>query len=192
MYKLFTDKTEIFECDIKIEGTSLSNSSARLVIETKDYSLLFKGTINESGKCEIPIKKLKGLIDENSQGTIKLEVIAEDTFFTPWESDFQVQASKKVTVEVKSQQPEQEVIKENKVSVSNVKNTVKNQITEDEKKHIMNILKLLIREDINMKNLNLKRDRVNKIIATYNKYKPIGEGSEDRVVNGVLNELSKK
>jgi hypothetical protein len=43
-----------------------------------------------------------------------------------------------------------------------------------------------------MKNLNLKRDRVNKIIATYNKYKPIGEGSEDRVVNGVLNELSKK
>jgi hypothetical protein len=192
MYKLFTDKTEIFECDIKIEGTSLSNSSARLVIETKDYSLLFKGTINESGKCEIPIKKLKGLIDENSQGTIKLEVIAEDTFFTPWESDFQVQASKKVTVEVKSQQPEQEVIKENKVSVSNVKNTVKNEITEDEKKHIMNILKLLIREDINMKNLNLKRDRVNKIIATYNKYKPIGEGSEDRVVNGVLNELSKK
>ena len=192
MYKLFTDKTEIFECDIKIEGTSLSNSSARLVIETKDYSLLFKGTINESGKCEIPIKKLKGLIDENSQGTIKLEVIAENTFFTPWESDFQVQASKKVTVEVKSQQPEQEVIKENKVSVSNVKNTVKNEITEDEKKHIMNILKLLIREDINMKNLNLKRDRVNKIIATYNKYKPIGEGSEDRVVNGVLNELSKK
>jgi hypothetical protein len=192
MYKLFTDKTEIFECDIKIEGTSLSNSSARLVIETKDYSLLFKGTINESGKCEIPIKKLKGLIDENSQGTIKLEVIAEDTFFTPWESDFQVQASKKVTVEVKSQQPEQEVIKENKVSVSNVKNTVKNQITEDEKKHIMNILKLLIREDINVKNLNLKRDRVNKIIATYNKYKPIGEGSEDIVVNGVINELSKK
>jgi hypothetical protein len=192
MYKLFTDKTEIFECDIKIEGTSLSNSSARLVIETKDYSLLFKGTINESGKCEIPIKKLKGLIDENSQGTIKLEVIAEDTFFTPWESDFQVQASKKVTVEVKSQQTEQEVIKENKVSVSNVKNTVKNQITEDEKKHIMNILKLLIREDINVKNLNLKRDRVNKIIATYNKYKPIGEGSEDIVVNGVLNELSKK
>jgi hypothetical protein len=192
MYKLFTDKAELFECDIKIEGTSLSNSSARLVIETKDYSLLFKGNIHESGKCEIPIKKLKGLIDENSQGSIRLEVIAEDTFFTPWESDFQVQASKKVTVEIKSQQSEQEVIKENKVSVSNVKNIVKNEITEGEKKHILNILKLLIREDINIKNLHLKRDRVNKIIATYNKHKPIGEGLEDKVINGVITELSKK
>jgi hypothetical protein len=188
MYKLFTDKAEIFECDIKIEGTSLSNSTARLVIETNDYSLLFKGTILENGKCEIPIKKLKGLIDESSQGSIRLEVIAEDTFFTPWESDFQVHSSKKVTVEVKSQQSENEVIRENKISVSNVKN----QITEDERKHIMNILKLLIREDINMKNLSFKRDRVNKIITTYNKYKPIGDGSEDIVVSGVLNELSKK
>ena len=38
MYKLFTDKAETFECDIKIDGASLSNSKARLVIETKDYS----------------------------------------------------------------------------------------------------------------------------------------------------------
>ena len=39
MYKLFTDKAELFECDIKIEGASLSNSKARLVVETNDYSL---------------------------------------------------------------------------------------------------------------------------------------------------------
>ena len=25
MYKLFTDKSELFECDIKLEGASLSN-----------------------------------------------------------------------------------------------------------------------------------------------------------------------
>lgn len=188
MYKLFTDKAELFECDIKIEGTSLSNSKARLVIETNEYSILFNGNIDKSGKCEIPIKKLRGLIDENSQGTIKLEVIAEDTYFTPWESDFQVQASKKVTVEVKSQQDETPIIKENKVSVSNVKN----QITEEEKSHVLNILKLLIREDINIKNLQLKRDRVNKIIATYIKHKPITEGLEKKVIDGVLDGLSKE
>ena len=102
MYKLFTDKSELFECDIKLEGASLSKSKARLVVETSDYSLLFKGEINSNGKCEIPIRKLKGLIDENTTGNIRLEVIAEDTFFTPWESDFEVDASKKVTVEVKS------------------------------------------------------------------------------------------
>ena len=44
MYKLYTDKQEIFECDIQLEGASLNNSKARLVIETTDLSLLFKGT----------------------------------------------------------------------------------------------------------------------------------------------------
>ena len=82
MYKLFTDKAELFECDIKIEGSSLSKSNARLVIETKDYSLLFNGNIDSSGKCSIPIKKLKGLIDESLKGSIRLEVIAEELFFS--------------------------------------------------------------------------------------------------------------
>ncbi len=57
MYKLFTDKPETFECDIKIEGASLSNSKARLVVETTDYSLLFNGKINSNGKSSIPIMK---------------------------------------------------------------------------------------------------------------------------------------
>ena len=56
MYKLFTDKSELFECDIKIEGASLTNSTARLVVETSDYSLMFNGKISSNGKCEIPIK----------------------------------------------------------------------------------------------------------------------------------------
>ena len=79
MYKLFTDKTELFECDIKLEGASLKKSKARLVVETSDYSLLFNGKISSNGKCEIPIKKLKGLIDEDTIGNIRLEIIAEDT-----------------------------------------------------------------------------------------------------------------
>ena len=110
MYKLFTDKSELFECDIKLEGASLSKSKARLVVETSDYSLLFDGSISSKGKCEIPIRKLKGLIDENTTGNIRLEVIAEDTFFTPWESDFEVDASKKVTVEVKSQTTKKPIV----------------------------------------------------------------------------------
>ena len=111
MYKLFTDKSELFECDIKLEGASLSKSTARLVVETSDYSLLFNGSIASNGKCEIPIRKLKGLIDESTVGNIRLEVIAEDTYFTPWESDFEVDASKKVTVEVKSQQTKKTYIR---------------------------------------------------------------------------------
>ena len=166
MYKLFTDKSEIFECDIKLEGASLSKSKARLVVETSDYSLLFNGDINSSGKCEIPIRKLKGLIDENTTGNIRLEVIAEDTFFTPWESDFEVDASKKVTVEVKSQTTKKPIV-ETKVNVE-VKNE-KPTITE--KQHIINLLKLLIKEDINIDNISYKRNKLNNIVATYLKEK---------------------
>jgi len=186
MYKLFIDKAELFECDIKIEGTSLSKSTARLVVETSDYSLMFNGKISSNGKCTIPIKKLKGLIDESSNGNMRLEVIAEDTYFIPWKSKFEIDSSKKVTVEVKSQS-DKKVIKENKVQVSNVKQ----QITKKEVDHVANIMKLLVRENINMKNLHLKKDRLNKIVATYTKYKPINENKKS-VIKGVLKGLYKK
>tara|TARA_R110000851_G_scaffold8466_1_gene32566 strand:+ start:1139 stop:1702 length:564 start_codon:yes stop_codon:yes gene_type:complete len=187
MYKLFTDKTELFECDIKIEGASLKNSTARLVVETNDYSLMFNGKINSAGKCEIPIRKLKGLIDESSKGNIRLEVIAEDTYFTPWKSEFEINASKKVTVEVKSQSSKK-VIKENQVQVSNIKQ----EVTKKDIDHVTNIMKLLVREDINLKNLHLKKDRVNKIVATYTKHKPLMEHRRKDVIKGVLKSLYKK
>ena len=198
MYKLFTDKSELFECDIKIEGASLSNSTARLVVETNDYSLMFNGKINSSGKCEIPIKKLKGLIDESSKGNIRLEVIAEDTYFIPWKSEFEINASKKVTVEIKSQNKPLIESRGPKVQVSKIKETKKINkskkvtISESEKVHILNIMKLLIHEDVNINNLSIKRNKLNKVIATYNQFKPINESSKGTVINGVLTVLAKQ
>jgi len=185
MYKLFTDKSELFECDIKLEGASLSKSKARLVVETSDYSLLFKGTISKGGKCEIPIRKLKGLIDENTSGNIRLEVIAEDTYFTPWESDFEVDASKKVTVEVKSQTTKKPII-ETKVKVK-----VKNEKpTNTEKEHVVNLLKLLIKEDINIDNISYKRNKLNNIVATYLKENTVK--NTNKIIGGVLEYLEKQ
>ena len=193
MYKLFTDKAELFECDIKIEGSSLSKSKARLVVETNDYSLMFNGKISSNGKCEIPIKKLKGLIDENSKGNIRLEVIAEDTYFIPWKSEFEVNASKKVTVEIKSQTYNKPLVESKgpKIKVTNIKETKKSKITESEKRHILNIMKLLIHENVNIKNLKFRKDKLNKVIATYTQFKPINESSKSKVINGVLNVLAK-
>ena len=185
MYKLFTDKSELFECDIKLEGASLSKSKARLVVETSDYSLLFNGDINSNGKCKIPIRKLKGLIDENTTGNIRLEVIAEDTYFTPWESDFEVDASKKVTVEVKSQQTKKPIVETKvKVKVKNEKPTI------TEKQHVINLFKLLIKEDINVDNISFKRNELNNIVATYLKENTVK--NTGRVINGVLKVLEKK
>ena len=185
MYKLFTDKTELFECSISLQGASLKKSKARLVVETQDYSLLFNGTISKGGKCEIPIKKLKGLIDEDTTGNIRLEVIAEDTFFTPWESDFEVDASKKVTVEVKSQQTKKPIV-ETKVNVK----VKEEKPTLTEKDHVINLLKLLVKEDINIENISYKRNALNNIVATYLQENTVKNTS--KVINGVLKILEKE
>ena len=185
MYKLFTDKSELFECDIKLEGASLSKSKARLVVETQDYSLLFNGSISSGGKCEIPIRKLKGLIDENTSGNIRLEVIAEDTFFTPWESDFEVDASKKVTVEVKSQTTKKPIVETKvRVKVKGEKPTI------TERQHVINLFKLLVKDDINVDNISFKRNELNNIVATYLKENTVK--NTDKVMNGVLKVLEKQ
>jgi uncharacterized protein YqfB (UPF0267 family) len=178
MYKLFTDKSELFECDIKLQGASLKKSKARLVVETQDYSLMFNGSISKGGKCEIPIRKLKGLIDEDTTGNIRLEVIAEDTFFTPWESDFEVETSKKVTVEVKSQTTKKPIIE------------AKVKVTTSEQQHVVNLLKLLIKEDINIENISYKRNKLNNIVATYLKENPIK--NTEKIISGVLKNLQKE
>ena len=179
MYKLFTDKSELFECDIKLQGASLNKSKARLVVETSDYALMFNGSISNSGKCEIPIKKLKGLIEEDTTGNIRLEVIAEDTYFTPWESEFEVETSKKVTVEVKSQTQSKKPIVEAKVKV-----------TSSEQQHVINLLKLLVKENINIKNISYKRNKLNNIVATYLKENTIK--NTEKVISGVLKKLQKE
>ena len=95
MYTLYTDKQELFECSISLEGASVKNSKVRLVVEADNLNLLFKGTIDSSGKCTVPIRKLKNLLEESTKGKIRLEVIADDTYFTPWESDFEVETARK-------------------------------------------------------------------------------------------------
>ena len=182
MYKLFTDKAELFECNISLQGASLKKSKARLVVETPEYSLLFNGNISKSGKCEIPIKKLKGLIDEDTTGNIRLEVIAEDTFFTPWESDFEVETSKKVTVEVKTQTTKKPIVE--------AKVKVKEKPTITEKQHVINLFKLLIKEDINVDNISFKRNELNNIVATYLQENTVK--NTDKVMNGVLKVLEKQ
>ncbi len=178
MYKLFTDKSELFECDIKLQGASLKKSKARLVVETQDYSLMFNGSISKGGKCEIPIRKLKGLIDEDTTGNIRLEVIAEDTFFTPWETDFEVETSKKVTVEVKTQTTKKPIV-EAKVTITNT-----------EQQHVINLLKLLVKENINIKNISYKRNKLNNIVATYLKENTVKD--TEKVIGGVLKKLQKE
>ena len=103
MYKIYVDKNENFECEVSVKNASLKGSIARLIVESKDGpTLVFNGKL-EGDKCIIPIKRLKGLLDENTHGNMHLEVIVEDTYFKPWESDFVVEEHTSVKVFVNEQ-----------------------------------------------------------------------------------------
>ena len=118
MYPLYSDKPNLFECSIQLEGCSLNQASARLIIESEQNSLVFNGEIDNTGACLIPVKKLKGIVSEG--GSMKLEVIADDMYFSPWESEYELLQSKQVTVEVKtpSGKPKLFESKKPKVNVS--------------------------------------------------------------------------
>lgn len=114
-YVLYKDKSEEFICDIAIEGVSQKDTEVRLVIESADWNLMFKGEV-KNGKCIIPIKKLS-LFNEGQRGNIKLEVNADGNLFTPWEDEFIVKVSKKVTVNLNENKKVRPIKKETGVKV---------------------------------------------------------------------------
>ena len=103
IYNLYTDKPNKFNCNIEIEGTSLSKSKVRIVVESNDMTYLFNGRIENNGICEVNIPKTKNFLSEGSTGLMRLEVIADDVYFEPWSSEFTVKTNKKVNVMVAEQ-----------------------------------------------------------------------------------------
>ena len=184
MYKLYTDKQETFECDLFLEGADLKQSSARLIVESKDLTLMFKGEIDDKGNCKVPIKKLKGLMGENTTGDIKLEVIAEDTLIEPWQSDFIVDTAKKVTVEVKSQKEEKTQIKESTKPVVKVK-SVKNYTNP-----INQMVNVLIKNDITINEVLQNKQKIAPILKNYANTINY-QGGTQKFIKEVINKLAK-
>ena len=184
-YKLYTDKQETFECDLFLEGADLKQSSARILVETKDLTLLFPGEINEEGNCKVPIKKLKGLLGEDTTGNIKLEVIAEDTLIQPWQSEFVVETSKKVTVEVKSQKdkkPIQEVSNKPQVKIKNIKNNFN---------PVNDMVNTLSENGITLQKIIKNKKRIAPILENYST-KVNYKGGTKKFIKEVINKLSKQ
>jgi hypothetical protein len=194
MYKLFTDKPETFQCSIELQGASLSKSKIRLVVESTDLTLLFEGKIDNKGKCSVPIKRLNGLLNESSKGVMKLEVIAEDTYFTPWKSDFIVETSKKLTVEVTSQnKPVIKDINTPQIIVSEIsKPKVESKPISSKKNidHTDNIMKYLIKEGFTITNLNKRKERLTKILESYQKVYILNDSERSKLISEIINRLS--
>lgn len=100
MYKLLKDKNNEFQCEIRLEGASAKDAKVRLFLEADGCEYAFNGKI-ENEQCIISLGKLKKFGNLLENGKMRLEVVADDTLFVPYESDYQLEAEKKVTVEVK-------------------------------------------------------------------------------------------
>ena len=98
-HKIYRDKAEVFVCDIQMTGANPTNSKARIILETSDLTYMFEGGIDPNGTCKVPLRKMN-FLDENESGRIRLEVIAEDMVFTPWQDNFVAVNSKKVDVKI--------------------------------------------------------------------------------------------
>lgn len=184
MYKIYTDKTENFKCDIKLKGASLSNAFARLVLESKDINLVFKGTIDPNGKCNIPISKLNGLIEEGDKGNLVLEVVADDTYFKPWESEYEVTISKKAIVEVVSQEEESSTpIME--VKVEQEETTPEKTI----KEHVVDFAKLLKENKVNVKNIRTNKNKIFSLMNSYVNENHIEKDKKQLVLNNAIKAL---
>lgn len=100
-YLFHRDTDEIFECKVTVEGGSSDNTSARLILKTDSWNILFDGSIKKNGMCCIPLKKLS-LFQDGTIGHAYLEIVVDDVVFVPWESPFRITMSKKVSIQIPS------------------------------------------------------------------------------------------
>lgn len=182
MFTFYKDKSDNFECNIGLEGASLSKAQARLILENNEYPLIFNGKIDKNGKCVIPIPKLK-ILSEDLKGNLKLEVIVDDdTYFVPYTDTFEVAVNKKLTVEVVSKSKEETpLITENKKKVTA---TVVNN-----KKNVVDELYSLFKEH-NITALNIKGNKkVPLIVENVIKIRKINLDELPKIQNQLIERL---
>jgi hypothetical protein len=144
-----------------------------------------KGTIDSTGQVTIPVKKLKGILDENVKGNMFLEVIADDTYFTPYKTEYLTEVSRKV-----------EVISVNGKSKESLTESESVNVTDSKPKVTISDIKnddaLLIKEHVNRINKNITRSNLNifkkedkaKVIKTIQNYL-----TENKVENSLYNKI---
>ena len=99
MFRIPLDTPKTFECVVQVDGAPLSETTVRLVIDTKSFALVFPGTIDTDGNVTVEIPKLNKLIPEGKMGPISLEVVVDDTIFYPFNDTYETFNMKSVQIE---------------------------------------------------------------------------------------------
>lgn len=169
MYKLHLDKNELFEASIELDGASLEETFARLIVETDKWNLIFEGNIDRKGNVEIPIKKLKSIFSDDTKGELKLEVVADDTYFTPWKDSFELLRSKTVTVEVKESNGGKKKLTESTPKVTVKENKKGFRVTEKiAKSYLREVMKATLKSKGNSASKKSIKEVTNKFIKENN------------------------
>ena len=147
----FHDKSEKFSADLEIEGTTTSKTKIRMVLEFNDNkNRLYYGTIDKNGKVEVKIPALNDI--EETKGNAILEVIADSTFFSPWESEFEIKTSKTVKIKEARFEAESEtkvkLIENKETKPIVVKSDLKEKISEKSKSLVNSILEIYKKENL--------------------------------------------
>ena len=110
-YTIQIDKKQNFECQLYLEGTSLTNAKPRLILETGNSSYVFKGNVNASGNCVIPFTNVNKTLSGVTTGKMVLEVVAGNTIFTPYSDTFVIKGSTEPSINLTELiEPDQEVV----------------------------------------------------------------------------------
>ena len=197
-YTLYTDREENFNCEIALEGARLRDSFARIILETQDFNLAFNGTINEQGKCDIPIKPLKHLLESRDRGKMVLEIVADDTYFRPWESNFIVDSYKKVEVKINEMttpakprisvsvaQPKKKIIEKTSKPVTKKKKKLTLEIIISELKENLN------KNGVTAKNIGNKKTTMSKVVTEYFKENKIKSKFKNKILKSLVESLIK-
>jgi len=143
--------------------------------------LVFYGAITKDGKCTIPVKKLKSVLSENTKGKVKLEVIAEDTYFEPWSDEFDVETSKKVQVEVKSS-VKKPIIESSETKIRVTVNNDLDKVTNE-------FISLLNRGKITIFNIKENKQIINKIGTLLIEKHKLSEKDIPLLISNVIQKL---
>ena len=103
--KFYSDKKTKFKCNLSIDGASLDETQARLVLRFDDLAYLVDGEVDgDSGDCLVTVPALGSR--QGAKGEAVLEVIADEALIPALKRLFEVVRSKTVSVktsEVKSE-----------------------------------------------------------------------------------------
>ena len=138
-------------------------------------------------------------MSEGLTGNMKLEVIADDTYFVPWESEFEVETSKQVQVEVKQQRNKKAKVVMEKVKPSATATIVTKRPkklieVKDQTRsiHLRTFAKQLVKEGVTLSNIRKHKKRINELSNNLILQHNITEDTRKWIVNSTLRILAKR